>query len=59
MDGTEKSYMVEAAIGDMVAAYGMDDINAVKYARLSLQTDDEGSKHTFMALALKDVQARR
>lgn len=61
MEGVEKSYMVQAAIDDLVIVYGLaaDRVECITFARQALAEDDEGQKHSLMARALKDVIARQ
>lgn len=59
IEGTEKAYLVEGAIADLIAAYDIESLDAIIYARLSLKEEDEGEKQRLMAIALKDVLTRR
>lgn len=59
IEGTEKAYLVEGAIADLIAAYDIESLDAIIYARLSLKEEDEGEKQRLMAIALKDILARR
>lgn len=59
IEGTEKAYMVEAAIIDLIDAYGVDSLNSVIYARQSLAENHPDEKQRLMAIAIKDVLSRR
>ena len=59
IEGTEKAYMVESAISDLIAAYQLEDLNCIIYARKSLAESDEGERQRLMAVALKDILSRR